>query len=117
MTQIAYTTSLETDDFEPYIEDGHRLGDVHWLRRDFEGDKPVLQIGIMRAEEGTLPEAFEYFWENNEVIQILSGELVIEIEDGSTVHLRPGDVGSFRKGHKAVFKAKGAYKQFFVMHG
>lgn len=111
----AVKCNLETQEFEPYFEDGHRLGDVHWIRREIVDGQPKTVIGIMKATADQLPEAFEYTWALDEVIQVLEGSLVVEIKGGETLGLLPGDVASFKKGGTAVFKAKGPYKQFFVM--
>jgi ethanolamine utilization protein EutQ (cupin superfamily) len=112
----AYSSSLHTEEFEPYIEDGVRLGDVHWIRREFEGDQPTLLVGIMRASADDLQEAFEYEWVFHETIQVIEGRLEVEIIDGPTIVLNPGEIGSFRKGGRAIFRATGPYKQFFIMH-
>lgn len=113
---LAYSSTINTEAFEPYIEDGVRLGDVHWIRRDYEDGEPNLLIGIMRANANELPEAFEYEWAFHETIQVIEGQLEVEVIDGPTVLLRPGDIGSFRKGGRAVFRATAPYKQFFIMH-
>lgn len=112
----AYTGSFNTEQFEPYFEGDQRLGDICWIRREFEDDKPKLLVGIMRASAEQLPEAFEYTWETHETIVVIEGKVEVAIVDGPTVVLNPGDVGSFRKGGKAVFRGTAPYKQFFVMH-
>jgi ethanolamine utilization protein EutQ (cupin superfamily) len=113
---VASKSNLDTSDYEPYIEDGEELGEVHWIRREFDANgEPRLLVGIMRADEGTLPEAFPYTWQTDETIQILEGKLVVEISGEETVTLLPGDVASFPQGKSATFKATAPYKQFFVM--
>lgn len=112
----AYVSTIDTEDFEPYIENDVRLGDVHWIRRESQDGQPTLLVGIMRASVDQLPDAFEYEWEFHETIQVIEGRLEVEIIGGPTVVLLPGGVGSFRKGGRAIFRATGPYKQFFIMH-
>jgi uncharacterized cupin superfamily protein len=107
--------SLDTAEFEPYVEDGVELGEVHWIRQEFgpDGD-PIILVGIMRTDQGT-GDGFEYTWLTDETIQVLEGRLEIDIPGSGTITLNPGDVGSFPQGKTAVFRPTPPYKQFFVM--
>jgi uncharacterized cupin superfamily protein len=111
-----WSANLDSEEFEPYIENGETLGEVKWIRQEFDSaGAPRLLVGIMRIQEGAAPDAFEYDWVTDETIQILEGQLIVEVRDGDTITMRPGDVASFPKGATAVFRPTAPYKQFFVM--
>ena len=109
-----YSTSVDAQDFEPYpldpddIIEGKPNSRVHWLRQD---ETTGLAAGIFCSE----PVSARYVWAQDETIHVLEGEVRIEYEDGDAVELGPGDVASFKKGDRAVWRITSPFKEFFVL--
>lgn len=92
---------------------GAVVGEVHWLRRE-EGPRPYY-AGFWRVT-GEPPEAFDYSFEQNETIHVLEGEVMIELDDGAVLELRPGDAASFAPGSTSTWTVvRTPFKELFVL--
>jgi uncharacterized protein len=104
MTDVAYSTSLDSDTYEPF-----EAGVVNWLRKD---DQVVAGIWVCRPEEQ--PGIHEAEFEQNETVYIIEGRVRVEIVDGPTYELTAGDSAAFVKGTVGRWKVLEAVKEFFV---
>jgi len=50
-----------------------------------------------------------------ETIHVLEGEVVIEVADGTTLHLRPGDVASLPAERETIWHITAPFKEFWVL--
>jgi uncharacterized cupin superfamily protein len=50
-----------------------------------------------------------------ETIHVLEGEVVIEVEGGRTLHLRPGDIASLPAGVQTTWHITTPFKEFWVL--
>lgn len=100
------------DDYEPFVVGGQAIGEVHWIRTD-GAEGATLVVGLWRSE----PQSFPYPFNADETIHALEGELVVDLESGETIILRPGDVASFTKGTKSTWTVTQPFKKLFVISG
>ena len=100
------------EDYEPFIVGGEAVGEVHWIRTE-GAEGATLAVGLWRSH----PQAFPYPFTADETIHALEGELVIELESGERVTLRPGDVASFTKGTNSTWTVTEPFKKLFVISG
>jgi uncharacterized cupin superfamily protein len=108
-----YARSVITaQDWEPFIVAGEAIGEVHWIRTE-GSEGATLAVGLWRSE----PQSFPYPFNADETIHALDGELVIDLESGEQVTLRPGDVASFTKGTKSTWTVIEPFKKLFVISG
>jgi uncharacterized cupin superfamily protein len=108
-----YTRSVITaQDWEPFIVAGEANGEVHWIRTE-GSEGATLAVGLWRSE----PQSFPYPFNADETIHALDGELVIDLESGEQVTLRPGDVASFTKGTKSTWTVTEPFKKLFIISG
>lgn len=104
------TATAET--YEPFVVGDQAIGEVHWIRtQGAEGS--TLMVGLWRSE----PQTFPYPFTADETIYALEGELVITLDSGEAVTLRPGDVASFAKGTSSTWTVTKAFKKLFVISG
>jgi uncharacterized cupin superfamily protein len=105
VTDGVWVSSTDSDDFAPDPEVG---GTVHVLREDDD-----VQAGIWHAPDDIGdPEVFEF--PHDETILVLEGEVQITIEDGPTLHLKPGSIASFRKGVRSTWRPTPGFKEFWI---
>ena len=105
-------SNVGATEYEPFIHEGERFGDVHWLRVGSGGDG-VLYAGLWTHE----PAEFPYVFPGDETFHVLEGEVTIETDGGESVTLRPGDVASFTKGQSSTWTIAQPFKKFFVISG
>jgi uncharacterized protein len=114
-TKTVTKTRIDATTWEPYplpketIREGDPAGQVHWLRVSGAGEPPYY-AGIWTAQ----PSVFDYAFEMNETLHVLDGHVVVAVEGGPTIDLRPGDVVSFPKGSKTRWHVKAPFKKVFV---
>jgi hypothetical protein len=101
-----------TEDYEPFMVGGEAIGEVHWIRTEGAEDA-TLAVGLWRSE----PQSFPYPFNADETIHALKGELVVDLESGEKVTLRPGDVASFTKGTKSTWTVTQPFAKLFVISG
>jgi uncharacterized cupin superfamily protein len=89
---------------------GKQAGEVHWLAQANSSGQPTYS-GLWRCE----PMTFEYEFPGDEVLQVIEGDLEIQIVAGEKILLKEGDIASFDKGIKSVWTVKNSFKKFFVI--
>lgn len=104
MKSEAYSLSATSDSFVPF-----EAGQVNWLRQDDD-----VQSGVWACTVAEQPDVHEAEFEANETVLILAGRVRVEIVDGPTVELGPGDSASFVKGTVGRWKLLEDVKEFFV---
>jgi uncharacterized cupin superfamily protein len=107
-------SNIAAEGFVPFVEDGHELGLVHWLREE-DVAKGGVATGIWRADPDTSACDFEYIFSANETFHVLEGSVLIELVDGETLEVGPGDIAAFRKGTVSHWKVQAPFKKFFVI--
>jgi uncharacterized cupin superfamily protein len=105
-------SATSTDDYEPFLVGGEAIGEVHWIRTE-GSEGATLAVGLWRSE----PQSFPYPFNADETIHALAGELVVELESGEKVTLRPGDIASFTKGTKSMWTVTQPFMKLFVISG
>ncbi|OMQ15921.1 hypothetical protein A7K94_0206100 [Modestobacter sp. VKM Ac-2676] len=105
-------SAVSADDYEPFVVGGEAVGEVHWIRTE-GAEGATLAVGLWRSE----PQSFPYPFTADETIHALEGELVIDLESGERVVLRPGDVASFTKGTASTWTVTEPFKKLFVISG
>lgn len=105
-------TTIDPDAWEPLIEDGVRMGEVHMFLQDERAERPLLG-GLWRIgpDEGT---ALPYKVAGMEVVHVLEGRLRIDTAGGDQLELQPGDVLSLPDGHEATWRFLELTKLLFV---
>ena len=108
MTEIVegvFVTKAGQESFEADDEVG---GSVHVLREDDD-----VQAGVWVAP-GQPSEGTPFEFPHHETVYVVSGEVEIDIEDGPTLRLGPGDMASFRKGVRSTWRPAPGFKEFWV---
>ncbi|MBJ7324373.1 MAG: cupin domain-containing protein [Rhodococcus sp.] len=105
--------NIDATAYEPFLVGDRQLGDVHWLRQD-AGDTGVVLAGLWKAENGSVPDAFEYPFHYDETIQVLEGSVTIDFPNAPSVTLSAGDLASFAKGTTSTWRVRSPFKKFFV---
>jgi uncharacterized cupin superfamily protein len=107
-----FRSSAENAQYEPFMYEGKETGEVSWLRTE-SGGEGMLFAGFWRAE----PMTINYTFEGDETFQVMRGRVRIEPEGGQPAELSAGDVASFPKGLKAVWRVQEPFQKFFVISG
>lgn len=105
-----HKSTVSTDTYEPFMVGDKQAGEVHWLTQINSSGQPTYS-GLWRCE----PMTFEYEFPGDEILQVLQGNLLIEISDGDDVNLQEGDIISFNKGTKSTWTIQSSFKKFFVI--
>jgi len=93
------TGNLSDVEFQPFphpADPSKSAGEFAWIR---EG-----QAQFWRGTEETMPQVAPYPFARAEIIYVIEGAVDIEMPDGQTVHLAPGDVGAFDKDTPTTWK-------------
>lgn len=101
--------AFEPEKYEPFI-----LGQVQWVRRPGDGDRPALSAGFWHVTTEEAPEPFDLLIEADETLHIIEGHLRIEIEGGESFDLTAGSVASFNKGTRTRWTVLKDTTEFFV---
>jgi uncharacterized protein len=106
-------SSVEADSYETFYVEGEPTGLVHWLR---PAGTEAFSAGIYQVRPGMYPDRtpVPYEFYVNETIHVIEGEVLIEMEEGSSFVLREGDIASFAKGSKSVWTFSAPFRKFFV---
>lgn len=115
MSDISITTVEATaeDAWEPFVHDGHVVGEVRWIAQDERPNGP-LAVGLWRID----PEAgaeLPYAVAGSETIHVLEGEADLEQADGTTIALTPGVVVTLPDGFTATWRTRSPFKKLFVV--
>lgn len=108
-----HRSSVEAENYEPFLHEGKETGEVSWLRTE-SGGEGMLLAGLWRAEPMTVEG---YTFVGDETLQVLKGRVTIEVEGQAPVELGAGDTASFRKGTKSVWHVTEPFQKFFVISG
>jgi len=105
-------SSAETPS-EPFdVGGGRLLGRVFWIRNE-----PRLQVGIWSVDQDDVRSTpnVPYVFVGDETILVLEGEVEIDVEPDTKLHLRTGDIASFKKGATSVWNIiSDEYKEVFI---
>lgn len=101
--------AFDPQKYEPFI-----LGQVQWVRRPGDGDRPGLSAGFWHVSTEEAPEPFDLLIEADETIHIIEGRLHIEVEGGQSFDLTPGSAASFNKGARTRWTVIEDTTEFFV---
>ena len=110
MTNKYTLSSISTENYEPFMSGNEQAGEVHWLAQANSSGDPTYS-GLWRCE----PMTFDYEFPGDEYIQVLQGDLLIELVDGGSVNLTQGDIACFNKGVKSKWTIQSSFKKFFVI--
>ncbi len=105
-----FKSTVLTDVYEPFMIGDKQAGEVHWLTQKNSNGQPTYS-GLWRCE----PMTFQYEFPGDEIIQVLQGNLLIEISDSESVNLQEGDIASFNKGINSTWTIQSPFKKFFVI--
>ena len=103
---------IETEAYETFEVNGTPCGELHALRTTSSGTG-ALFAGLWRHPAGQL----DYVFPADETFHMLEGRVRIELRDGPTVELVPGDIVSFAKGDVSTWTILEPMKKFFVISG
>lgn len=101
--------AYDAQKFEPF-----ELGQVQWVRRPGDGNRPALSAGFWQVTTAEAPEPFDLLIHADETIHIIEGHLRIEVEGGESFDLRPGSAASFNKGVQTMWTVVEDTTEFFV---
>jgi uncharacterized cupin superfamily protein len=112
MTQASSvpSSSVSATSWEPLLEDGREIGEVHLLVRAEGG--PVAGLWRVGAQEG---EAFPYRVTGSDSFHVIEGEAELETLDGEKIALVAGGIYSFPDGFTATWRSRGPFLKFFVI--
>jgi uncharacterized cupin superfamily protein len=108
---LKFTTSSVLD---PAKNEPFELGQVQWIRRFGEGDRPALASGYWHVNPTEAPEPFDLVMEADETIHIIDGHLRIEVKGGDVYELTAGAAASFNKGARTRWSVLAPTVEFFV---
>ncbi len=113
---MATTTEYKSSDvtagsWEPLIDDGQEIGEVHWLRREGEG-MPVSGLWRISTEKGA---EIPYNVHGSDSFHVIEGEAELETPDGQKIMLVAGGVYSFPDGFTATWRTRSPFLKFFVV--
>jgi uncharacterized protein len=108
---VAFTThaAIDPQRYEPFV-----LGQVQWVRRPGDGERPALSAGFWHVTTEEAPQPFDLLIEADETIHIIEGHLHIEVEGGESFDLKPGSAASFNKGAQTRWTVVEDTTEFFV---
>jgi uncharacterized cupin superfamily protein len=107
-------SSVDDAAFEPFVVYGDAAGDVHWLVEPEPNGR--FHAGVYRVSESEFPDgaAIEYEHPCDEILYVLEGKVEITFPDGSVTNLTTGDVASFSRGMRTVWRFTAPFRKFFV---
>ena len=103
-------SSVSADSWEQLVEDGRKVGQVHWLLQSEKG--PVAEFGKVDTEEGAeLP----YRVTGTDSFHVIEGEAELETPDGEMIRLTTGGIYTFPDGFTATWRTRSPFLKFFVI--
>lgn len=118
MTRI-HSSNVAVTDFVPFPADkvevleGEFREKIHLVREGAAGEGQ-LEVGVSVTEERS---KVRYTFEGDHTVYIVSGAVDVELDDGESVSLRAGDLGSFPKGATCTWHVLEPTTEIFVMSG
>ena len=115
MNTIPITTVSTTADdaWEPFVHDGHHVGEVRWIAQEARPHGP-LAVGLWRIDPDAGAE-LPYTVAGSETIHVLEGEAELEQADGTTITLTPGVIVTLPDGFTATWRTRSPFKKLFVV--
>ena len=105
------SSSVSTESWEQIIEDGRKMGQVHWLLQSENG--PVAGLWKIDTEEGAeIPYSVTT---GSDSFHVIEGEAELETPDGEKIQLVAGGIYSFPDGFTATWRTRSPFLKFFVM--
>lgn len=105
------SSSVSTDSWEQVVEDGRKMGRVHWLLQSENG--PVAGLWKIDTEEGA--EIPYRVTTGSDSFHVIEGEADLETPDGEKIQLTAGGIYSFPGGFTATWRTRSPFLKFFVM--
>lgn len=102
-----FVSNTSTEEFEP---DPEVNGEVHVLC-----SVPGTEAGMSRFRGEPWTEPVVYTTPARETLLVLEGEAQIEIADGPTLDLKPGDMASIPAGAVTTWRVTPPFKEFWVL--
>jgi ethanolamine utilization protein EutQ (cupin superfamily) len=100
-----FISAAETDEWEFDPEVG---GEMHVLCEGVGVEAGLSRfLDAIEPVRWTIPE--------RETVLVLEGEARIEITDGPTLHLKPGDIASLPAGSETTWHLTTPFKEFWVI--
>jgi uncharacterized cupin superfamily protein len=104
------SSSVSADSWEPLVEDGRNIGEIHWLLQSENG--PVAGLWRTGPQEG---EEFPYRVTGTDSFHVIEGKDELETPDGEKIELIAGGIYSFPDGFTATWRSRGPFLKFFVI--
>jgi uncharacterized cupin superfamily protein len=104
------SSSASADSWEQVIEEGQKMGQVHWLLQSEKG--PVAGLWKVDTEEGA---EMPYRVTGTDSFHVIEGEAELETPDGEKVPLVAGGIYSFPDGFTATWRTRSRFMKFFVI--
>jgi uncharacterized cupin superfamily protein len=105
-------TALEPFDGFAEVLEGDPAAGVAWLRTVAAGNA-TLYAGIFVVQ----PSRFRYDFAHDECLHLIEGDVQITVDGEQPVHLRAGDIASFRAGTTSTWHVATPVRKFFVISG
>jgi uncharacterized cupin superfamily protein len=102
---IATISTTAEDGWEPFVHDGHSVGEVRWIAQEARPQGP-LAVGMWRID----PEAGAEL-----PYAVAEGEAELEQADGTTIALTPGVIVTLPDGFTATWRTRSPFKKLFVV--
>lgn len=117
MQDTIQISNIDATAFEPYMTPDGAEGEIHWISKlDVQG--VLTQVGIWRGGPTTVPEALPVTFGATETVQILSGQLDIElVDEGRTLAMKAGDIATFPKSTKTIWKIRDEVRTLLFIAG
>jgi len=78
-------------------------------------DMETLRAGLTRFSEDADPDPPIWRLPAREILLVLEGEARVEIADGPTLELKPGDMASLPKGAETIWHLTLPFKEMWVL--
>jgi uncharacterized cupin superfamily protein len=102
-----YVTAASTEEWQLIV---NPAGEIHVLCSGVG-----LQAGLWRSVPGITPQQLHWTAPSREVKIVLAGTSRIEIDNGTTLELKAGDIASIPKGAIATWSFSPDYKEMWVL--
>ena len=103
-TASVVSSSVAAESWEPLIEDGRRMGEVHWLLQGEGG--PVAGLWRISAEEGA---EMPYKVTGTDTFHVIQGDAELQTPDGERIELTTGGLYSFPDGFTATWRSRSPF--------
>ena len=109
-TGTVMSSAVSAQSWEPLVEDGREMGQVHWSVQA-EGP-PVVRLWRVGTEEGA--ELLSRVT-GSDTFRVIEGEAELETPDGDRIELIAGGIYSFTDGFTATWRTRSPLLKFFVV--